>query len=44
MDLMPAVSLTEIYEKIPKQFREKLVINRYKLGKEYLSAFFKFEK
>lgn len=44
IDLMPAVSLTEIYEKIPKQFREKLVINRYKLGKEYLSAFFKFEK
>lgn len=44
IDLMPAVSLTETYEKIPRQFREKLVINRYKLGRDYLSAFFKFEK
>lgn len=44
MDLMPAVSLTETYEKIPRQFREKLVINRYRFGKDYLSAFFKFEK
>ncbi len=44
LDVMPAVVLTETYEKIPKQFREKLLINRYKIGKDYLSVFFKFEK
>ncbi|OIF87283.1 hypothetical protein A7N06_20570, partial [Acinetobacter baumannii] len=44
LDVMPAVVLTETYERIPKQFREKLLINRYKIGKDYLSVFFKFEK
>ncbi len=44
MDVMPAVSLTEVYERIPKQFKEKLLINRYKIGKDHMSVFFKFEK
>ncbi len=44
LDVMPAVVLTETYEKIPKQFREKLLISRYKIGKDHLSVFFKFEK
>lgn len=44
MEVMPAVVLTETYERIPKQFREKLLISRYKIGKDRLSLFFKFEK
>ncbi|MFN3264100.1 MAG: hypothetical protein ACK42C_04295 [Aquificaceae bacterium] len=44
MDMMPAVVLTDTYEKIPKQFRDKLLINRYKIGRDYISVFFKFEK
>ncbi len=44
IDVMLAVVLTDTYEKIPKQFREKLLISRYKIGKDYLSVFFRFEK
>ncbi len=44
LDVMPAVALTDSYEKIPKQFKEKLLISRYKIGKDYLSVFFRFEK
>ncbi|MCS7278301.1 MAG: hypothetical protein NZ531_05615, partial [Aquificaceae bacterium] len=44
MDVMPIVILTETYEKIPKQFKDKLLINRYRIGKDSLSVFFKFEK
>lgn len=44
MDVMPVVALTETYEKIPKQFRERLLINRYRIGKNTLSVYFKFEK
>jgi len=43
-DLMPAVVLTETYQKVPKQFKDRLLINRYRLGKGVLKAFFKFEK
>lgn len=44
MDVMPVVVLTETYEKIPKQFRDRLVISRYRAGREYISVFFRFEK
>lgn len=44
IDMMRAVVLTDTYEKIPKQFRDKLLISRYKIGKDYISVFFKFEK
>ncbi|MEN3028428.1 MAG: hypothetical protein ABDH29_04285 [Aquificaceae bacterium] len=44
MDIMPAVSTTDTYIKIPKQFREKLLINRYRLGKDHLLLYFRFEK
>ncbi|MCS6875234.1 MAG: hypothetical protein RMK35_00115 [Aquificaceae bacterium] len=44
MEVMKAVSLTESYRKIPRQFLEKLLINRYKMGKDSLSVFFRFEK
>lgn len=44
MDVMPAVSLTELYEKIPRQFRERLLISRYRIGKDALHVFFRFEK
>ncbi len=44
IDVMPAVVHTETYQKIPKQFKDKLLINRCKIGIEYLSVFFKFEK
>ncbi|MFN3471432.1 MAG: hypothetical protein ACK4ZR_02340 [Aquificaceae bacterium] len=44
IDIMPAVVHTETYQKIPKQFRDKLLINRCRVGKEDLSVFFKFEK
>jgi hypothetical protein len=44
MDVMPALVLTDLYKKVPNQFKDKLVINRYKLNKEGLKAFFKFEK
>ncbi|MCS7171634.1 MAG: hypothetical protein NZ851_04890 [Aquificaceae bacterium] len=44
MEVMKAVSLTDTYQRIPKQFRERLIINRYKIGKDHLSVFFKFEK
>ncbi|MCS6997999.1 MAG: hypothetical protein N2648_02670 [Aquificaceae bacterium] len=44
VDIMPAVSITDTYLKIPKQFREKLLINRYRLGKDHLLLYFRFEK
>ncbi len=44
IDVMKAVVLTDTYEKVPKQFRDKLLISRYKIGKDYLSVFFRFEK
>ncbi len=44
MDIMPAIVYTETYEKIPRQFREKLIINKCKIGKDSFSVFFKFEK
>ncbi|MFN7065635.1 MAG: hypothetical protein ACK4OF_05760 [Aquificaceae bacterium] len=44
VDVMPAVVHTETYEKIPRQFREKLLINSYRIGKGHLSVFFKFER
>lgn len=43
-DLMPAVVHTETYQKVPKQFKDRLLINRYRLSKDLLKAFFKFEK
>ncbi|MFN4320059.1 MAG: hypothetical protein ACK4FY_06300 [Aquificaceae bacterium] len=44
IDIMPAVVHTQTYQKIPKQFRDKLLINRCKIAKEDISVFFKFEK
>ncbi len=44
LDVMPAVVLTETYARIPKQFRDKLLISRYKIGRTSLSVFFRFEK
>lgn len=44
IDITPAVIRTETYEKIPKQFRERMIITKCRLGKDYLSTFFKFEK
>ncbi|MFN3871242.1 MAG: hypothetical protein ACK4MW_07165, partial [Aquificaceae bacterium] len=44
MDVMPAVVHTETYQRIPKQFRDKLLISRCKVGEGNISVFFKFEK
>ncbi len=44
IDVMKAVVLTDTYEKIPRQFRDKLLISRCKIGRDYLSVFFRFEK
>lgn len=44
MDIWPAVKLTEVYEKIPKQFKERLTLTRYKLKKDGIRIFLRVEK
>ncbi|MEZ0360969.1 MAG: hypothetical protein ABWK04_03590 [Hydrogenobacter sp.] len=44
MDVWPAIKLTEVYEKIPRQFKDRLVVARYKLKKDGISVFLKVEK
>jgi hypothetical protein len=44
MDVWPAVKLTEVYEKIPKQFKERLTLTRYKLKRDGIRIFLRVEK
>lgn len=44
MDVMPAVYLTQTYQRVPKQFKDRLLISRYRIGRDCISVFFKFEK
>ncbi|ADO46000.1 conserved hypothetical protein [Hydrogenobacter thermophilus TK-6] len=44
MDVWPCVKLTEVYDKIPRQFKERLTITRYKVKKDGLSVFLRVEK
>ncbi|MGC8852660.1 MAG: hypothetical protein ACP5P0_03535 [Hydrogenobacter sp.] len=44
IDVWPAVKLTEVYERVPKQFKERLAISRYKIKKDGIKLFLRVEK
>ncbi len=43
-NLWEVIKNTELYEKIPKQFRERIIISRYTFKKDYLQLYLKVEK
>ncbi|WP_448587593.1 hypothetical protein [Thermocrinis sp.] len=44
INLFDAIKDTEEYKKVPKQFKDRIVINRYKLRKGYIQLWVKVSK
>ena len=44
LNLWEVIKNTELYKKIPKQFRERVVISRYMFKKGYIQLYLKVEK